>query len=254
LYSRFWHKFLFDIGVVPTTEPYQRRVSHGMILAEGGEKMSKSKGNVINPDDVVKEYGADVLRAYEMFIGPYDQPVAWDTNGMKGIKRFQDRVWNFKPSDKEEPTVTTLLQKTIQKVTDDIVNMRFNTAVSALMILLNDMSDKGATKATFKTFVVLLSPFMPHLAEELSEKLGGEGSVQLEKWPVADVSLIAEEAIEVPIQVNGKVRDKISISADMDEAAVKKLALASANVRKYLEGKEVKKFIYVKGRMVSIVV
>lgn len=253
LYSRFWNKFLFDLDVVPFSEPYARRVSHGMILASDGEKMSKSRGNVINPDEVVQEYGADVLRGYEMFIGPYDQAVSWDTNGIKGLKRFQDKVWQFETSD-DDADVVSLLQKTVTKITEDIEGMRFNTAISALMIMLNTMQANGASIDTFKTFLQLLAPFMPHIAEEVWERLGEKESIFMSPWPTADVTKITEEKLELPVQVNGKVRDKIIVSPDVDEVMLKQLVLASEKVQKHLEGKEIKKFIYVSKRMVSIVV
>jgi len=256
LYSRFWHKFLYDQGLVPTSEPYQRRVSHGMILAPDNQKMSKSRGNVINPDEIVNEYGADTLRIYEMFMGPYDQPVSWDTNGLRGVKKFLDKVWasRDKQNKQDSKEVVALLHKTIQKVTEDIDKMHFNTAVSAMMIFVNKIQETGCTKETFEKFIILLSPFAPHLAEELFSALGEKGSVAEQSWPSFDKSKVASEQIEIPVQVNGKIRDKLSVSADISEAELKKLALDSEKVQKFLEGKKPKKVIYVKGRLLSIVV
>jgi leucyl-tRNA synthetase len=255
LYSRFWHKFLYDLGVVPTAEPYQRRVSHGMILAEGGVKMSKSKGNVINPDEVVAEYGADVLRAYEMFMGPYDQPVAWDTNGMKGVRRFLEKIWNFeKFIEKDDVKLETLLNKTIKKVTDDIEQMRFNTAVSAMMIFMNEAEKVGLVKDSFKKFLQILSPIMPHLTEEVWEKLGEKNSIHVSVWPKFDEALIQDEKVTIAIQINGKVRDTIEVARGLNETEIKALVMAREKVQKNLEGKELKKFIFIKDKLVSLVV
>jgi len=254
LYSRFWNKFLYDIGAVPVSEPYQRRVSHGMILAPDGQKMSKSRGNVINPDDIVQEFGADVLRMYEMFMGPYDQAVNWDLNGVRGTRRFIEKIFNFdKFVDDENSEVTSLLHKTIKKVTEDIDGRYFNTAVSAMMIFLNKISELGCSKQTFKTFLQLLSPFVPHLAEELWTKMGEENSIFLTTWPKYLENLLVGATIEVVVQVNGKLRDKLSVAPDISEEEIRKLALASENVQKFLEGKEPKKVIYVKGKLVSVV-
>jgi len=255
LYSRFWNKFLFDCGIVPVSEPYQRRVSHGMILAPDGEKMSKSRGNVINPDTIVEEFGADVLRVYEMFIGPYDQAVAWDTNSISGVKRFLDRVYKFeKFIDNDNAELLALLHRTIKKVTEDILDRRFNTAVSALMILLNKMEELGATNATFILFLTLLSPFAPHLAEEKNEMLDNKQAIVSMTWPVADESLIKDETIEIAIQINGKVRERVIVSPEISEEDLKSLVLKNEKVLANLAGKEVRKFIYVKGKLVSLVV
>jgi len=255
LYSRFWNKFLYDIDAVPTPEPYARRVSHGMILAPDGQKMSKSRGNVINPDDIVAEFGADVLRLYEMFMGPYDQAVAWDLNGVKGIKRFLDRVYNFdKWVESEDYQVTSLLHRTIKKVTEDIDGRHFNTAVSALMIFVNEISDKGCTKDSFKKFLKVIYPFTPHLVEELWNTLGGEDLVQKQSWQEYDDELTALQEIEIPVQINGKVRVKIKVAADITEEDLKKLVLENEQVQKYLAGKEPKKVIYVTGKLISLVV
>ncbi len=255
LYSRFWNKFLYDIGAVATSEPYARRVSHGMILAPDGQKMSKSRGNVINPDEVVAEFGADVLRLYEMFMGPYDQAVAWDLNGVKGIKRFLDRVANFENwVEQDDYQVTSLLHRTIKKVTEDIDERHFNTAVSALMILVNEFLSKGCTKESFKMFLKVLYPFTPHLVEELWQQLGEDSLVQNGKWQEYDEELTWLQEIEIPIQINGKVRVKLLVAADISEEDLKKIALEHELVKKYLDGKTPKKIIYVKGKLISLVI
>jgi len=255
LYSRFWNKFLYDIDVVPTSEPYARRVSHGMILAPDGQKMSKSRGNVINPDQIVSEFGADVLRLYEMFMGPYDQPVAWDLNGVKGIKRFLDRIASFENWVEEDHyDVTSLLHRTIKKVTEDIDARRFNTAVSAFMIFMNKIQEKGCTKDAFKKFLKIIYPFVPHLVEELWADLGEKELVQLQEWQEYNDELATLQEVEIPVQINGKVRVKLSVAADILENDLKKLALANEIVQKYLEGKEPKKIIYVPGKLISLVI
>lgn len=255
LYSRFWHKFLFDIGAVPTPEPYKKRVSHGMILAEGGVKMSKSKGNVINPDEIVAEYGADVLRAYEMFMGPYDQAVVWDTHGIKGVRRFLERIWNFeKFIDQDDSKVLTLLHKTIKKVGEDIENMRFNTAISAMMIFMNGAEKFGLTKDSFKKFLIILAPFMPHVTEELWERLGEKDSIHLSKWPKFDVALIKDEKVKIAIQINGKVRDEVEVDKGLSSDEVKEIVIPRERVQAYIANKKIRKFIYVQDKLVSIVI
>ena len=257
LYSRFWNEFLYDIGLVPTSEPYKKRTSHGMILAKGGEKMSKSKGNVVNPDDVVAEFGADTLRTYIMFMGPFDQAVEWDTNGLVGVKRFLDRVWNLqeKIGDNTSDDVTRLLHVVIKKVSDDIDNMRFNTAVAKLMELSNEVSKAPfITKEDYLEIIKLLSPFAPHMAEELWAMYGNSQSISQEKWPEYDEAKIKEDTITIVVQVNGKVRDSLDVPAEISEEDIKVQVLALENVKKWLEGREPKKVIYVKGRLVSVVV
>ncbi|MFH0814511.1 MAG: leucine--tRNA ligase [Candidatus Falkowbacteria bacterium] len=266
LYSRFWHKFLYDIGAVPTSEPYQRRISHGMILAPDGQKMSKSRGNVINPDKIVEEFGADVLRIYEMFMGPYDQAVAWDLNGVKGASRFVERVYHFKNfTEKCEPEVENLLHKTIKKVSEDIDERRFNTAVSAMMIFVNKIYEKGCCKECFKKFLLLLSPFAPHLAEELFVALpldeargrlahGDKSSIFLNEWPTFDVTKIVDKMIEVVIQINGKVRGRLQVAADIQEKDILELALTDEKIKSQIEGKKIIKTMYVPKKIVSIVV
>ncbi|MDD2657005.1 MAG: leucine--tRNA ligase [Patescibacteria group bacterium] len=269
LYSRFWNEFLYDIGLVPTSEPYKKRTSHGMILAKGGEKMSKSKGNVVNPDDVVVEFGADTLRTYIMFMGPFDQAVEWDTNGLVGVKRFLDRVWNLqeKINNEERGTlqnggqagneerVEKLIHQAIKKVSDDIDNMRFNTAVAKLMELSNEVSKAPfITKEDYLEIIKLLSPFAPHMAEELWAMYGNGQGISTQKWPEYDEAKIKEDVITIVVQVNGKVRDSLDVPVDISEEDIKNKALALENVQKWLEGKEPKKVIYVKGRLVSVVV
>ncbi|MFA7314706.1 MAG: leucine--tRNA ligase [Candidatus Magasanikbacteria bacterium] len=257
LYSRFWNEFLYDIGLVPTSEPYMKRTSHGMILAKGGEKMSKSKGNVVNPDDVVSEFGADTLRTYIMFIGPFDQAAEWDTNGLIGVRRFLERVWNLqnKIGDSTDETTTRILHTVIKKVTDDIDNMRFNTAVAKLMELSNEISKTSSvSKEDYLSMIKLLSPFAPHMAEELWESLGNTNSISTEKWPEYDETKIKEDIITIVVQVNGKVRDSIDVPAEIYEEDIKIKVLALENVQKWLGDKEPKKVIYVKGKLVSVVV
>jgi leucyl-tRNA synthetase len=262
LYSRFWHKFLYDMGYIPEecgSEPYAMRRSHDMILGEGGVKMSKSKGNVVNPDDVVKEYGADVFRLYEMFIGPYDQKAPWDTNGVEGVRRFLDRVWyvihqsqgtTAVPADLE-----TLYHQTIKKVTDGIDNLQFNTCVSQMMILANAYQEYGCVPTAQRIgFIQALAPFAPHVTEELWQEEGKTGSIHRGGWPTYDATKLVSDTFELVIQVNGKVRDKVTVAKDISEEEAKQLALNSELVQKWLEGKQPQKVVYVKGRLVSVVV
>ncbi len=261
LYSRFWNQFLYDQGQVPTLEPYKKRTSHGIILAEDGEKMSKSRGNVINPDEMVDRFGADALRTYIMFMGPFDQAVSWSTNGLVGVRRFLDRVWNLQEKLKRNNeqgarnSLTTILHQTIKKVTADIEAMRFNTAIAALMELVNELTKQDAiSPADYATLIQLLSPFAPHLAEELWQILGNADTVAFSSWPVFDPNLIVTNEIQLVVQINGKLRDTLTVAADISEADAKQAALASEKIQKWLEGKEPKKIIYVKGKLVSIVV
>jgi len=259
LYSRFWHKFLFDLDLVPTSEPYMQRRSHGLIMGEDGQKMSKSRGNVINPDDIVKEYGADVLRTYEMFIGPYDQSIAWSTNGINGVRRFIDRIYNFKGyknnGTKDSEEVEILMHKTIKKVANDIDKMHFNTAISALMILLNKFEEeKVISKDSWKIFLVMFSVFAPHITEELWQELGEKTSICLKQWPKYDESKIKEEKIQLVVQVNGKVRANIEVESGITEDEAKQLALNDDKVKKSIEEKEIKKIIFVKDKLINFVV
>lgn len=271
LYSRFWNIFLHDIGLVPVSEPYAKRTAHGMILAKGGEKMSKSKGNVINPDDMVEQFGADALRTYIMFMGPFDQAVEWDTNGLVGVKRFLDKVWNLQEKVVDSKSVilnkvkdlslsknnklTAQLHQTIQKVGDDIEAMRFNTAISSLMELVNELTkEEKIDEFTYQTLIKLLSPFAPHMAEELWSNLDDKESLVFESWPKADPSLMVDQEFTLAVQINGKLRDTITVPAEISEDEAKKMSLASEKVKKWLEGKEPKKVIYVKGKLISIVI
>jgi leucyl-tRNA synthetase len=259
LYSRFWHKFLFDLGVVPTSEPYAKRTSHGMILGEDGEKMSKSRGNVINPDAVVNEYGADTFRVYEMFMGPFDQATPWSTQGVIGVSRFMEKVWQIghKLDDKKrtnDDDLIRLLNKTIKQVTEQIETLHLNTCISAMMVLTNKFQIEWCNKKIFEDFLKILSPFAPHICEELWQILGHKKSIFLEKWPKFNADLIKDEAIELPIQINGKMRSKIFITQDMSEEEIKKIVLADEKVKRNLVGNEVKKFIYVKGKIINIVI
>ncbi len=255
LYSRFWNKFLFDQGFVPTSEPYARRHSHGLIMAEDGTKMSQSKGNVVNPDEVVAEFGADTLRTYILFMGPFEEPVPWSTNGLIGVRRFLEKVERLaeKLGD-ESAEVTKALHKTIKKVSDDIDQFRFNTAVSELMKLVNVVQEAGSmSQESFATFLTLLSPFAPHLTNELWEKLGMKGLVEEQTWPEADARLLVDDEIKIVVQVNGKLRANLTVPADISDAKLIELAKADDNVQKHLTG-EVKKEIVVKGKLVNLVV
>ena len=314
LYSRFWHKFLYDIGVIPKEcgdEPYKKRTSHGMILGEGGEKMSKSRGNVINPDEMVKLYGADTLRVYEMFMGPFDQAIPWDTKGLVGCRRFLEKVWVLKEKiivKKEGETkenldewqnsmavkygsneemerrqnikkiqeikeAKKLLHQTVKKVGEDIEGIKFNTAIAQMMIFINggfplvdelkikypelelgDNEIKQILKEDFEIFLKLLAPFAPHIAEELWSKIGNKTSIHLEKWPEYDKSLIVDEEIELIVQINGKLRDKIKIKADLGEEEAKKIVLESEKVKIWIDGKKIKQVVFVKGKLMNIVV
>ncbi len=259
LYSRFWNQFLYDVGFVPTSEPYKKRTSHGMILAKGGEKMSKSRGNVVNPDEMVGQFGADALRTYIMFMGPFDQAVEWDTNGLVGVRRFLEKVWGLQEKTSgaaaSDAKTQMYLHQTIKKVTEDIDDMRFNTAIAKMMELANEMSKQEKIAASdYALFVKILSPFAPHLCEEIWNQLGNSGSIALEVWPEYNEALTKEQEITLAVQINGKLRDAISVDAEITEAAAKEIVLASPAVQKWLEGKEPKKIIYVKGKLISIVV
>ena len=257
LYSRFWHKFLYDIGVVPTKEPYQKRTSHGMILGTNGEKMSKSKGNVINPDDIVKEFGADTFRVYEMFMGPFDQVAAWSMESIRGCGKFLDRVWNMQDmlvdGDTYSPETEKMMHKAIKKVSQDIEEMKFNTCVSTFMTMVNEFYKlKKINKAEFKTFLTLLNPFAPHITEELNKIAGFEADVSSYIWPEYDESKTIDNEITLPIQFNGKLKTTISISLDEDEASVK--AKVHDAIDSKLDGKTIVKEIYVKNKIYNIVV
>jgi len=266
LYSRFWHKVLYDLGYVSTKEPFQKLVNQGMILGENGVKMSKSLGNVINPDDVVSEYGADVLRMYEMFLGPLEKAKPWNTSGMEGIDRFLKRAWrlmidddgNLSDSITDEPpteTLDRLLHQSIKKVTDDIESLRLNTAISQLMILCNELINSSQpNRNQLKTFVLLLSPFAPHIGEELWQRLGNEASLAYEPWPEYDETKLVTESYQIPVQVNGKVRDNITIPQGSDQDQVFALASESTKIQKYLGNKEVVKVVFIQNKIMNIVV
>ncbi len=259
LYARFWHRFLYDNGLVPYPEPFKKRVAHGMILGENGEKMSKSKGNVVNPDDMIKEYGADALRTYEMFIGDYEKDAAWSENGLKGCKRFLDKVYRLKDkvNDNTEYTkeLESLIHKTIKKVTNDISTMNYNTAVSSLMILTNAYEDaKSISKADYRVLLTLLNPIAPHITEELNEMCNLGDKIVNSAWPDYDESKTVDTEKEIGVQVNGKVRATILINDKMDESEIKELALNNENVKRHIEGKEILKTIIIKGKIVNIVV
>ena len=257
LYARFWNQFLYNIGLVPNKEPFDKRTLHGMILGPDGEKMSKSKGNVINPHSIVEEFGADALRVYEMFIGDYEKDAAWSTNGLKGCKRFLDRVWKIgeKLNDKQGYQNEVLVNQTIKKVSDDIENIKYNTAVSALMILLNNYEDEESiTKDEDRTLLHLLNPFAPHITEELNEKYSLGKPLCESSWPKYDETKIENDNYELVFQVNGKVRGKMEVAKETSKQEMEKLAKENENVKKFIEGKEIVKIITIPGRLVNIVV
>ena len=257
LYSRFWHKFLYDEGVVPTPEPYQKRTSHGMILGENGEKMSKSRGNVINPDDIVKEYGADTLRTYEMFIGAFDLSASWSDDGVKGCRRFLDRVWKLqtmldKDNDGYSKDLETKMHQTIKKVSSDFENLKYNTAIAAMMALINDFYKKNSiTLGEYKTLITLLNPVAPHITEEIWEIIGGEGRLYEQSWPEYEEAKTVESTVEIAVQINGKT--KVTLSIGKDDAKDDVLARAKEALGDRLDGKNIIKEIYVPGRIVNIV-
>lgn len=260
LYSRFWHKFLYDIGVVPTPEPYAKRTSHGMILGENGEKMSKSRGNVVNPDDIVQQYGADTMRLYEMFIGDFEKAAPWNDKGIKGCRRFVERYYNLQEKlidgDEVRPELECSIHKTIKKVSEDIENIKFNTAIASLMALMNDINAVGSiNKKEYAIFSILLNPFAPHVTEEIWSTCNlGDGMVVDQPWPEYDESKCKANEIEIAVQVNGKIKTKLMIPAGAEQAEVIALAKADENVKKSVEGMNIIKEIYVKGRLVNIVV
>ena len=258
LYSRFWHKFLYDIGVVSCKEPYAKRTSHGMILGENGEKMSKSRGNVVNPDDVVAQYGADTLRMYEMFIGDFEKTAPWNTSSIKGSKRFLERVAALTdmmtPEEGYSPELEGSFHKMIKKVSEDIEGLKCNTAIAAMMSVLNEIYDKGSvTRGELMTFITLLNPFAPHLTEEINEVLGNREMLARAKWPEYDPAKCVDAAVEIVVQVSGKIKARLMIPTDSTEEAVKALVMADANVQAALAGKTVIKEIYVKGKLYNIV-
>ncbi len=258
LYSRFWHKFLYDIGVVPTKEPYAKRTSHGMILGENGEKMSKSRGNVVNPDEIVDTYGADTMRLYEMFIGDFEKAAPWSPKSIKGCRRFLERVWalaeKVQEGDEYSKQNEVLMHRTIKKVGEDADNLKANTAIAALMTMLNEFYDKGVNKAEYMTFLTLLNPFAPHITEELWQQMGGEGLLSVAPWPVYEEAKTVEDTVEVAVQVCGKLKCTIKLPADCDKQTAIDTALAEEKVQRAIEGKEMVKQIVVPGKIVNLVV
>ncbi len=259
LYSRFWYKFLYDVGVVPTAEPYAKRTSHGMILGENGEKMSKSRGNVVNPDDIVKEYGADTMRLYEMFIGDFEKSAPWSSSSIKGCKRFLDRIWALQdhvaPEEGYSKELESSFHKTVKKVSEDIEGMKFNTAIAALMSLLNEITDKGSiTRGELKTLLTLVNPFAPHITEEIWEQQGFGGMLNQQKWPTYDESKCQDATVEIAVQINGKVRARIQVAADCSKEDAIAQAKGNESVAQAIAGKTVVKEIAVPGKLVNIVV
>ena len=255
LYSRFWNKFLYDLKLVPTSEPYKKRTSHGLILAEGGEKMSKSKGNVVNPDAIVERFGADTLRLYEMFMGPFEQAIAWNESALVGPRRFLEKVWRLKEKiDGDLEGSISIMHQTIKKVSEDIESMGFNTAVSTMMIFANALEKREKiSKNEFETLLLLLAPFAPHITEELWAALGHKSSIHKESWPVYDKNKIEQDEVTLAIQIDGKVRASLVVSRTQSEDEVRVRALALPEVKKWLLGKEPKKIIIIPNKVVSIV-
>ena len=255
LYSRFWHRFLYDQHVVPCAEPYQKRTSHGMILGENGEKMSKSRGNVVNPDDSVRDYGADTLRTYEMFIGAFDLAAAWSDDGVKGCRRFLERVWKLQDLVTDETgyskDLETKMHQTIKKVSSDYENLKYNTAIAAMMALINEFYKKGSlTKGEYETLLILLNPVAPHITEELWEIVGQAGHIYQTAWPDYDEAKTVEDTVEIAVQINGRV--KAAIQIDKNAAKDDVIAQAKEAIADKLTGNVVKE-IYVPGRIVNIV-
>lgn len=259
LYSRFWHKFLYDIGVVNTKEPYKKRTSHGMILGDNGEKMSKSRGNVVNPDDIIRDYGADTLRTYEMFIGDFEKSAPWSENGVKGCRKFLERVWKLQDMLEESEEYSESLEgeihRTIKKVTEDYENLKFNTAIAQLMTLINEFySNSKLTLKDFETFLILLNPVAPHITEELWELKIKNGKVHEQIWPEYDESKLVESVIEIPVQLNGKVKGTIKINVDEEKEAIFDKVISSDEFKSSLEGKNIIKKIYVPGKIINLVI
>ncbi|MDP4108908.1 MAG: leucine--tRNA ligase [Bacillota bacterium] len=258
LYSRFWHKFLYDIGVVPTKEPYSKRTSHGMILGENGEKMSKSRGNVVNPDEIVKEYGADTMRLYEMFIGDFEKAAPWSASSIKGCRRFLERTWALSDSvasgDCYSAKNEAILHKTIKKVGEDIENLKYNTAIAALMTLLNSFYENGVNRAEYNTFLKLLNPFVPHITEELWSIPGNMEMLALSAWPAFDENKTKDEEVEIAVQLNGKLKATVRLPADSDEKTASDKALSDERVKAALSSCQIVKTIVVKNRIVNFVV
>ena len=259
LYSRFWHKFLYDIGVVPQAEPYRKRTSHGMILGEGGEKMSKSRGNVINPDDIVRDYGADTMRLYEMFLGDFEKAAPWSQNAGEGLHAGSWSAYGLCMTKCSlvtpiPPRMEGAMHKTIKKVTEDIENLKFNTAIAALMSLLNTFGDNGVNQAEYQTFITLLDPFAPHICEELNERMGGKEMLVHAAWPTYEESKTVDATVEIAVQINGKVKTTIQVGAEEEQESIREKAMAEPKIAGALQGMQVVKVIVIPGRIVDIVV
>ena len=260
LYARFWHKVLFDIGAVSTKEPFQKLRNIGIVLAEDGQKMSKSKGNVVSPDEIVKEFGADTLRVYELFMGPFDQAIAWSTDSVRGSRKFLGRVWNLvlegAANKESNDEVLRRVHKLNQKITSDIEQLKFNTAVAAYMEFLNfaEANQEKVGQDALERMVLLLAPFVPHLCEELWHRLGHNESIFKQTWPVADTNLIKEDEVEIIVQINGKMRDKVTINASASQEEAEQVAKNSALIKKWLGESQIKKTIFVPGRLINIVI
>lgn len=256
LYSRFWNKFLYDIGIVPESEPYARRRSHGIVLAEDGRKMSKSYGNVVNPEIIADKFGADALRIYEMFMGPFSDQIPWSTQGLKGVYRFLEKVWELADMIEEgRNEAEQVVHKTVKKVGGDIEEMKFNTAVSQLMIAVNEVTKLGGIdKSLLEKLVLVLAPLAPHLAEEIWEKIDGEGSIFEASWPEYDEDKIKEEEVEIVVQVNGKVRDRLKMKSGSSKIEVEAEAVKREQVGKWLVGQEVKKVVFVEDKLINFVI
>ena len=264
LYARFWHKFLYDLGVVPTPEPFMKLVNQGMILGENHEKMSKSKGNVVNPDDIVAQYGADTLRLYEMFMGPLTESVPWDEKGLHGANKWVHRVWRLLMDDNNhlrdristinDGKLDKIYNQTVKKVTEDYERMHFNTAISQLMVFVNEAYKVDDLPVEYmEGFIKMISPIMPHMAEELWSQFHESDTITYQPWPTYDPNKIVEDEVEMIVQVNGKVRAKIKMAKDTDRDEAEKLALADDNVKKFTDGKDIKKVIVVPNKIVNIV-
>lgn len=259
LYSRFWHKFLYDIGVVPTKEPYKKRTSHGMILGSDHQKMSKSRGNVINPDDIIRDYGADTLRCYEMFMGDFSSMAIWSDEGVRGCRKYLERVFNLneivEDGDSYSKDLEVVINQTIKKVSEDYENLKFNTAIAQLMTLLNEMKAKGKiTRKDFKTYLILLNPVAPHMTEELWEMMEFDGELNQTSWPSYDEDKLTFDSFEMPVQINGKVRGKVLMANDASKDDAVNASKEDNNIKSYIEGKEIRKIIYVPGKILNIVV
>jgi leucyl-tRNA synthetase len=266
LYSRFWNKFLYDIKVVPNLEPYQKRISHGMILAEDGRKMSKSFGNTINPDDVISQHGADTLRIYEMFIGPFSETIPWNTNGLIGVRKFLEKVFDYfdtyireaKQENNINNQAKVVLNKTIAKLSHDIKDFKFNTAVSALMILFNELKIKDKYHffdfEDIKKILIILFPLAPHLSSEMWQMIEAKGKLEEESWPSFDEKLLKEQKVKIIVQVNGKLRANLELESGVAKEEVIELAKTDENISKWLEGKEIKKIIYIQDKLINFVI